>query len=60
MTKTEREEMINWLVNNDINDWNNEQSKNEYLAFLLTSGFIGYENMTDKELQDEKNERMGV
>ena len=51
---TTREEMIDWLVNNDLNDWN------EYLAHLLTQGFTGYENMTDKELQDEKNERMGV
>jgi len=57
---TTRIEMIDWLVDNDLNDWNNEQSKNEYLAHLLTQGFEGYENMTDKELQDEKNERMGI
>ena len=60
MTKIEREEMIDWLINNDLNDWNTEVSKNEYLAHLLTQGFTGYENMTDKELQDEKNERMGI
>lgn len=55
-----REEIIDWLINNDLNDWNSEISKNEYLAQLLTQGFTGYENMTDKELQDETNERQGV
>jgi hypothetical protein len=60
MTKTNREETINWLVNNDLNDWNSEVNKNEYLANLLKLGFTGYENMTDKELQDEKNERVGA
>jgi len=58
--KLNREQVIDWLVNNDINDWNNEQSRNEYIAHVMTCGFVGYENMTDKELQDEYKERIGT
>ena len=53
-----REQMIEWLIDNDLNDWNgNEAGKSEYLAFILRDGFVGYANQTDDELRQEIEER---
>jgi len=52
-----REEMIDWLVDNDLHDWSNSASKDEYFAHILTFGFKGYDNMTDEEIQSEYKER---
>lgn len=55
-----REQMIEWLIDNDLNDWNgNEAGKTEYLALILRAGFVGYSNQTDEELADEIAERKG-
>ena len=48
-----REEMIDLLVDNDIFDWNDNQSRNEWLDTLFRKGFLGYESMSDKQLHDE-------
>ena len=37
-----REEMIEWLVDNDLHDWNNSASKDEYFAYIVTFGVKGY------------------
>ena len=56
--KMNREQMIDWLIDNDLNDWNgNEAGKSEYLAFILHEGFVGYRNQTDDELRAEILER---
>lgn len=52
-----REEMIEWLVDNDLHDWNNSASKDEYFAHILTFGMKGYDNMTDEEIQSEYKDR---
>jgi hypothetical protein len=59
-----REEMIEWLIDNDLNDWDawngKETGRHDYFAFLLKVGFVGYANQTDEELLAEINERKGV
>ena len=52
-----REEMIDWLVNDDLHDWSNSASKDEYFAHILTFGCKGYESMTDNQIKDEYNQR---
>jgi len=51
-----REEMIDWLVNDDLHDWNNSASKDDF-AHILMFGFKGYQNMTDEEIQSEYKDR---
>lgn len=50
------EELVNWLIQNDINDISTGNI-NDYLDTILREGFIGYNNQTLKELQQEYNER---
>jgi hypothetical protein len=52
-----REEMIDWLVDNDLHDWSNSTSKDEYFAHILIFGVKGYQNMTDEEIQSEYKDR---
>jgi hypothetical protein len=53
-----REEMIDWLIDNDLNGWDgNEAGKSEYLAYILYEGFVGYSNQTDNDLRAEILER---
>jgi len=50
----DREQMIEWLIDNDLHDWgSNEVGKSEYLAFILREGFVGYANQTDDELRQD-------
>jgi len=53
----DREEMIDWLIDNDLNGWNNEASMSEYLSMILYEGFKGYNNYTDNALRAEILER---
>lgn len=54
-----REEMIDWLIDNDLNAWNgNGAGKREYLACILHEGFVGYRNQKDNELRTEILERV--
>jgi hypothetical protein len=55
-----RDEMIDALISDDINSIH--ESKGEYndetfIDSLLRSGFEGYENFTDEELEAECRER---
>ena len=43
-----RQEMLEWLIGNDI-DTNDE----EWLAMILLHGFTGYISQTDQQLRDE-------
>lgn len=52
-----RDEMINELINNDLNDWYDREDQEEYFAYLLRTGFIGYEQQTDQQLTDEMYDR---
>ena len=57
LTEMRREEMIDWLTDNDLHDWSNSASKDEYFAYLLFYGFKGYQQMTDEEIKYEYDER---
>jgi hypothetical protein len=48
-----REEMIELLVDNDLHDWDDPMSRNEWLEYIFRHGFIGYETMTDEQLRNE-------
>jgi hypothetical protein len=52
-----RPQMIDALINDDLHDWNDRESMNEYLTFILREGFVGYANQTDDELAQELRER---
>ena len=52
-----RQQLIEWLIDNDINDWNTEASRFDYFHKILLDGFEGYENMTTSELVDEYDQR---
>jgi hypothetical protein len=54
-----KDEMCTWLINNDLNDWNDKASQDEYFTTLLCQGFKGYLNMTDEDLLAEILERNG-
>ena len=47
-----REEMIEWLVENDI-----DTDDMGWFAMLLRVGFVGYRNYTDDELRQDILER---
>jgi len=48
-----RVEMIEWLINDDLNDWHHIDKVDEYLASILREGFVGYANQTDEQLRQE-------
>ena len=50
-----RDEVIDTLIEDDLNISNNEYS---YFDAILRNGLVGYSNQTNKELEDEINERM--
>ena len=52
-----RNEMIDLLIDNDLNDWNERDDKDDYFATILRKGFIGYELWHDQELTDEMYDR---
>jgi hypothetical protein len=47
-----REQMIDWLIENDI-----DTDDMGWFAMLLRAGFVGYNNFTDNELRAEILER---
>ena len=57
MQKPSREKMIEWLVDSDINDWYDRADQADYLSCLLRTGFIGYEQQSYEELEQECRER---
>ena len=56
MKKIKREVAVEALISDDI-DTTSQIDGQEYLYNLLRSGFKGYANYTNKELQAEYNER---
>jgi hypothetical protein len=44
------EQIIDLLIEDDLNDWNDSQSKDAYFATILRKGFIGYEQSYHDEL----------
>lgn len=54
-----REEKIEKLISNDINDIEQEGSNNEhyFIDMILRKGYKGYETMTDEELENEYKSR---
>ena len=51
-----REDMISWLVRNDL-EYVDSRYGHEWLANILVSGFEGYANQSDEELRKEILER---
>ena len=52
MSKLSKDEMIEWLVGNDI-----DTDDGEWLATILEHGFKGYGSMSIEQLRDEMRER---
>lgn len=52
-----KEKMIEWLIDSDLNDWNDPRDQTEFLSSILTDGFVGYANQTYEELKEECQER---
>lgn len=42
--------MINALIDDDLNGWYDRDDKDEYLAYILLNGWIGYKSQSDEEL----------
>jgi len=56
MLNKEREKMIEWLVDNDM-DYLNHAGGLEWIRYVLRNGFDGYEKQTDDDLLLEILER---
>lgn len=52
-----RDEMINLLIDDDLNNWYDRDDKDEYFAMILRNGFIGYNDQSNKEIENEMFER---
>lgn len=53
-----RDAMIEMLVNDDLEFFQKSPvGAAEYFSVLMVEGFDGYNNFTDKELEDELRER---
>jgi len=52
-----RDEMKDWLVDNDIDYLMNTSGGLEWIRWRLAEGFPGYDSMTDAELKAEILER---
>jgi len=52
-----KDQMIEALIENDLNDWFNPNEKDVYFAQLLHDGFVRYRNQSEQELRDECIER---
>lgn len=58
MPDMNREQMIEWLIDNDM-EYINTAGGMEWLRTILGYGFGGYENDTDDELRIEIKSREG-
>jgi hypothetical protein len=52
-----KDQMIEALIEDDLNDWFDPNEKDVYFAHLLHDGFVGYRNQSEQELRDECIER---
>jgi hypothetical protein len=48
-----RNEMIDLLIDDDLNSWYDRDDKDDYFAFVMRKGFIGYESWYDNDLKEE-------
>jgi hypothetical protein len=53
-----KDEMIEALITDDLNDWFNPKEKDAYFAMHLRDGFIGYLNKSEEELMEECLDRI--
>jgi len=52
-----RKKMIDLLIEDDIDDWNNKNDLKAYLYETLNNGFEGYNSWSDEKLKKEMIER---
>ena len=57
MKKITREKIIGALIDDDIDIIYSKQA-DDYISTILRAGFCGYNNQTNKELEQEYNERL--
>jgi hypothetical protein len=55
--KPSKEKMIAWLIDSDLNDWEDRAEQFAYLSYYLEKGFVGYENQSYEALQKECEDR---
>lgn len=55
----DKEQMIRWLVHDDLNDWETPQHRDAYIGALLRTGIKGYNDWTMAELSKEVQSRIG-
>lgn len=53
--KLNREQIINILIDDDLNDCKN--GWDDFIFHVFMNGFVGYKNQTDDELFEEYTER---
>jgi len=56
-TRPTKSEMIEMLIEDDIDDWNNKNDLKAYLYETLNNGFEGYNSWSDEKLKKEMIER---
>ena len=49
--------MVKLLIEDDIHEWNKSGSMPEHIKDILSEGFCGYSNESEKELTDELKQR---
>ena len=52
-----RDQMIEWLIDNDVDYLTSSGGGLEWIRWVLTTGFPGYENEPDHVLREEILER---
>ena len=45
-----RQILIDMLIDDDLNDWHSVEDKNAYLAHILRTGVIGYQDLFHDQL----------
>jgi hypothetical protein len=52
-----KEDMIQLLIKDDLNDWNDKKDLDAYIGEMLYCGFKGYSNMYESEIKQELIDR---
>ena len=55
--KLTHKEMVKLLIEDDIHEWNKSGSMPGHIKDILSEGFCGYSNESEKELTDELKQR---
>jgi hypothetical protein len=56
MSKKDHQALIDILIDNDLNTLEQAEGQ-DWIRTILTHGFVGYANMSTKELRQEAKER---